>query len=85
MSCLFKHWSNPVGGPHSLLTAASAPKDVEHAVRRRREAHAGSCRGRAGNPEGCPHVAGRAEAVEVVEVESRCNEKASWDSGEFDH
>jgi hypothetical protein len=52
-----------------LLTVAAAPKDVEHAVGRRGEAH-GVARGggRAGGKELRPLKGGRIEPVEVVEV-----------------
>ena len=70
--------------PHPPLTAAPAPEDVEHPVRRRREAHVVSCRGRAGDGEGGPRVAGRAEAVEVVEVVD-CDARGARGAGVCDH
>ena len=64
---------------HPLLTVVIAPEDVEHAVRRRSEAHSVSCRGRVGGVMFGPRVAGRAEAVEVVQVDA-CDERGARDA-----
>jgi hypothetical protein len=58
--------------PHTLhplcLTAILATEDVEHATGCCCEAQVPSRRGRGGSTKGGPRVAGRAEAVKVVEV-----------------